>query len=147
MKLYLYDIPWESVIFYFINSLWPGDTIWWLRSGQHWWLPDDTSHYRNQCWLLICEILLHALRINFICSAKVTIMYNEFENQVTLTIPGVRELRFIMYIRVHPVDYVQIQITPCTYQLQCTREKSAASHTYYMSILPATVLFANHRII
>ena len=44
-----------------INSLWPGDAIWRLR----WWstpvqgnglLPDASSHFLNQCWLIISTV-------------------------------------------------------------------------------------------
>ena len=41
-----------------INSLWPGNAIWRHRTGSifthlMFFLPDGTSHYINQCWLVI----------------------------------------------------------------------------------------------
>ena len=47
------------------NSLWPGDAIWRHRSGST--LSQvmaccltAPSHYLNQCWLIICEVLWHS---------------------------------------------------------------------------------------
>ena len=37
------------------------------------------SHYLNQCWLLISEILWHSPKSNFTASTQTTSLYNEFE--------------------------------------------------------------------
>ena len=46
----------------FINSLWPSDMIWWQRSGSTLvqvmvCCLTASSHYLNQCWLIVSEIL------------------------------------------------------------------------------------------
>ena len=38
------------------------------------------NHYLNQCWLLISKLLWHSPESNFIVSAQVAILYNDFEN-------------------------------------------------------------------
>ena len=45
------------------------------------------SHYLNQCWLLISQILWHSPESNFTLTAHATILYNEFENH-TFKIPA-----------------------------------------------------------
>ena len=57
-----------------LNSLWPSDTIWWYSSGST--LAQvmacclmAPSHYLNQCWLLIREVLWHTHVKNFTLSA------------------------------------------------------------------------------
>ena len=37
------------------------------------------SHYLNQCWLIISEILWHSAKIDFIVSAQAAFLYDEFE--------------------------------------------------------------------
>ena len=52
------------------NSLWPSDIIWQHRSGSTlgqvmaWWLMAP-SHYLNQCWIFISEVLWHSPESNF----------------------------------------------------------------------------------
>ena len=53
-----------------INSLWPSDTIWWHRSGSTLdqvmaWCLMAPSHYLNQCWLIISQVLWHSPKTNF----------------------------------------------------------------------------------
>ena len=43
------------------------------------------SHYLNQCWQLISEVLWHSPESIFIVSTQATILYNEFENYTFLT--------------------------------------------------------------
>ena len=47
-----------------VNSLWPGDTIWWQRSdicsGNHSGSLTAPSHYLNQCWLIMKDILWYS---------------------------------------------------------------------------------------
>ena len=63
-----------------VNSLWPSEQIWWQRSGST--LVQimacclmATSHYLNQCWLLLHQALWHSPEINFAASAQATILY------------------------------------------------------------------------
>ena len=46
------------------NSLWPCDAVWWQRS----WLM-ASSHYLNDCWFLISEVLWHSPESKFTVSA------------------------------------------------------------------------------
>ena len=51
--------------------------------GQHWLLSSclmAPSHYLNQYWLLISEILWHSPESNFTASTQATNLFNEFEN-------------------------------------------------------------------
>ena len=53
-----------------INSLWPSDTIWRQRSGSTLAQGADccltaSSHYLNQCWLIISEVQWHSHKSNF----------------------------------------------------------------------------------
>ena len=71
-----YDgISWHFVI---VNSLWPGDTVRWHRSG--WTLVQvmacclpAPNHYPNQCWLIIIEVLWHSADDN--CTGNVQDIY------------------------------------------------------------------------
>ena len=84
-----------------LNSLWLSGVIWWHRSGSTlvqvmvccWMAP---SHYANQSWLLISEILEHSPERNFTLNFQATVLYNEFENwllkytfEITATSPRV----------------------------------------------------------
>ena len=59
-----------------VNSLWPGDAIWWYRTGStllRLWLVVQKiapSHYLNQCWIIIREVLWHSSEGNFTRNAK-----------------------------------------------------------------------------
>ena len=59
------------------NSLWPSETIWPHLSGSTLTAP---SHYLNQCWLIISEVLWHEPDWNFKSIIQVDILYNELEN-------------------------------------------------------------------
>ena len=54
-----------------INSLWPGDTIWWHRSRSTLaqvmasCLMAPYHYYLNQCWLIISEVLWFSSSVNF----------------------------------------------------------------------------------
>ena len=57
-----------------VNSFGPSNAIWWLRCGST--LAQvmaccltAPSHYLNQCWFLISEVLWHSLESNFARSA------------------------------------------------------------------------------
>ena len=48
-----------------INTLWPSDAIWRYRSGSILaqamaWCRQAPSHYLNQCWLIISQVLWHS---------------------------------------------------------------------------------------
>ena len=59
----------------FIYSLWSRDAIWWHGSRSTWargmacWLMAP-SHYVNQCWLLISEVLWHSHGANFAANTE-----------------------------------------------------------------------------
>ena len=38
------------------------------------------SHYLNQCWLLICEVLWHSSGSNYTASTQAITLYTEFQN-------------------------------------------------------------------
>ena len=66
---------------HFFNSLWPSDTIGWYRSGSTLaQVLTATSHYLNQCWLLIRKVLWHSMPSNFTASAHAIVVYNQFKN-------------------------------------------------------------------
>ena len=53
------------------------------------------SHYLNQCWLLISEVLWHSPESNFTASAQTTLLYSEFEDytfKINATFPRANEL-------------------------------------------------------
>ena len=81
LRSYLYD----SLAIYANNSLWPSDAIWRQRSGST--LAQVTaccltapSHYLNQRWLLIGEVLLHFYLIAISQRIPKLLYCIEFEN-------------------------------------------------------------------
>ena len=40
------------------------------------------SHYMNQCWYLINEVLWHSLESSFTATATATFLFNKFENHI-----------------------------------------------------------------
>ena len=61
------------------------------------------SHYLNQCWLLISEVLWHSHESNFTVSTQTTLLYYEFESILLKLLPHLpvaKELSFdgISYI-------------------------------------------------
>ena len=67
-----------------VNSLWPSDVIW--RQGSRSTLAQvmaccltAPSHYLNQCWLMITEVLWHSPDSNFTENAWDIYHWNEFE--------------------------------------------------------------------
>ena len=84
-----------------MNTMCPSDTIWWNITGSTLAQVMDRclmapSHYPNQCWLLISEILWHSPQSNFTANAQAIILYtdsNEFEIytfEIIATSPGVQ---------------------------------------------------------
>ena len=68
-----------------VNSLWPSDAIWRHRSGSTLvqvmaWCLTAPSHYLNQCWLIISEVLWHSTEGNFTWNAQDIYPWHEFEN-------------------------------------------------------------------
>ena len=68
-----------------LNLLWPSHTISWHRSG--WTLAQEMacclsapSHYLNQCWLIIVEVLWHSPEGNFTGNAHNIHPWYVFEN-------------------------------------------------------------------
>ena len=82
------------------NSLWPSDAIWWYRRGST--LAQvmacclmAPSHYLNQCWLIISEVLWHSPDGNFTWNAQDIYPWREFEiTNLSLhpQVPGTNEL-------------------------------------------------------
>ena len=61
------------------NSLWPGNIIWRHRPGSTLvqvmdWCLTAPSHYMNQCWIPMSEVLWHSHESNFIASVQATIL-------------------------------------------------------------------------
>ena len=57
-----------SLWIYMINSLWPSHSVRWHGSGSTLaqvmaWCLTAPSHYFNQCWLIISEVLCHSLSL------------------------------------------------------------------------------------
>ena len=50
------------------------------ENGQPINVPDAPSHYPNQCWFLINEVLWHSSESNIPESSQAIILYNVFEN-------------------------------------------------------------------
>ena len=78
-----------------VNSLWPSDAIWRHRSGSTLvqimvCCLTAPSHYLNQCWLIISEVLWHSPEGNFTWNAQDMYPWREFENclfKITSTSP------------------------------------------------------------
>ena len=55
-----------------------------------------SSHYMNQCWFLINEVLWNSAESNFTASAPAIILYDEFDNytfKILPHLPGANELK------------------------------------------------------
>ena len=62
------------------NLLWPSDAVWWHKYLSTLakiiaWCLMAPSHYLNQCWLLISEVLWHSHKSSFTASAPAAILY------------------------------------------------------------------------
>ena len=80
-------LNYSKICHFIVNSLWPCNAIWWYR-------PVSTlarvmacclaapSHYLNQCWLFISEVLWHTSKTNSKVSTQATILYNKFKNYI-----------------------------------------------------------------
>ena len=69
---------------YHFNSLWPGDAIWWQRSGITLvqviaWCCQAPRHYLNQCWLFIRKLLRHSSESNFTLNTQLILFFYKFE--------------------------------------------------------------------
>ena len=75
------------------NTLWPSNAIWWQKSGSTFVHVTACclmapSHYLNQYWLPIIQVVWHLPESNFTLSAQAATMYGDFENlTVTATSP------------------------------------------------------------
>ena len=93
-------------MWYSVNSLWPGDAICWPRSQST--LAQvmaccltASSHYLNQCWLIINEVQWHAPESNFTGSACEFILQHELENytfKIIAIFPGAMSLSTSVYL-------------------------------------------------
>ena len=68
-----------------VNSLWPSDAIWWQRSGST--LAQvmacclmASSHYLNQCWLIINKVVWHSSKGMFTRDTSAINHWNYLEN-------------------------------------------------------------------
>ena len=85
--LTVYGSPCNTTHSFILNLLWPSDVKWWHRSGStlaqvmacYLMAP---SHYLNQCWSLISEVLWNSPESNFIVSAQDAILYLKIENYI-----------------------------------------------------------------
>ena len=89
-----------NIKMWLINTMWPSDTIWWNITGST--LAQvmaccltASSHYPNQCWLLISEILWHSPQSNVTANAQATILYTVMSLKFILSkslphLPGVQ---------------------------------------------------------
>ena len=82
LKIYVLRIAVKSEGIF--NSLWPGDVIWWQESRSTLnqvmaCCLTAPSHYLNQCWLMISEVLWHSPDSNFTENTSVIYGWNEFE--------------------------------------------------------------------
>ena len=74
------DMPYTSIRFirithgYLVNSKWPSDVLWWLRSGS----TMAPSHYLNQCWLIINDVW-HSPKDNITGKTQNIYPWYEFE--------------------------------------------------------------------
>ena len=102
-----------------INTLWPTDAIWRHRSGST--LAQAMacclmapSHYLNQCWLLIIDVLWHSSESKFTARAQATILHNELQSYVLKLLsylPGINELTlFTPRIKHHVCSHVKFSI-------------------------------------
>ena len=84
-RIWKYRLQHGSHFLQCIHSVWHSDVICLHRSGSA--LAQvmalcllAQSHYLNECWPIISEVLWHTLKSKFTASIQVTILYNEFEN-------------------------------------------------------------------
>ena len=83
MLVYMAGLLWGESL----NSLGPSDAIW------HWiswstlvqvmaWCHQATSHYLNQCWLIISKVLWHSFEEIIIRTFEDTNKYSKFEDYI-----------------------------------------------------------------
>ena len=81
-----------------VNSSWPIDAIWQHRSGSTLaqvmaWCLMAPSHYLNQCWFIISEVLWHSPGGNFMLKIPILNMSLKITNlRLQPHIPGTNEL-------------------------------------------------------
>ena len=68
-----------------VNSLWPSDVIWRHRAGSTLvqvmaWCRQAPSHYLNQCWLIISNVLWHSCESIFLRRSDDNHQKNKIEN-------------------------------------------------------------------
>ena len=88
---------------FIVNSLWPGNAIWWHRSGSTLaqviaWCLMTTSHYLNQSWLIIIDVLWHSRESDIIRNAhnlNPQLVCGDYASGITAkSHPGDNELTF-----------------------------------------------------
>ena len=85
---YLHWLQWISLIDHLINSLWPSDSVWhrrfWSTLAQVMaWCLMAPSHYLNQYWLIISEVLWNSPEGNFKENAQNIYPWYESENIIS----------------------------------------------------------------
>ena len=100
---YTFEITAPSPRDQWVNSLWPSDAIWRHRSEST--LTQEmaccltaSSHYLNQCWLIITKVLWHSFDDCFSSDAIAINHWISFEIgylKFYLDIPGAKELNII----------------------------------------------------
>ena len=83
--MYYPEHKWEKKCCEYINSLWPGDAIWWhgTRSTLAQVMAcclTAPSHYLNQCWLIISEVPWHSSMGIILRRCEDTNQWNKIEN-------------------------------------------------------------------
>ena len=107
------------------NSLWPSDAIWRHRSRTTVaqvmaCCLTAPSHYLNQCWLIICEVLCHWPVSNCTMHAQATIWCNVFENytfKITATSPTAQWINFNKTYQEH--SYISHFLQDTFFYLKC----------------------------
>ena len=87
-----------------VNLLWPSDAIWWHIFGSTLvqvmaCCLTAPSHYLNQHWLIISEVLWHAPERKFTAIDQVDILYNELENYNFKIIATIRRGQWVNPLR------------------------------------------------
>ena len=119
-------LQWAGLCWW-VNSWRPSDTIWCQRSGST--LAQvmaccltAPSHYLNQCWIRISEVLRHLPGSNFTASAQTIILYNEFEScslKLPPHLPGANELLLLSSL-LFPLYIKDLHIIICiNFQNSC----------------------------
>ena len=84
-----------------LNSLWPGDAIWWHRSGST--LAQvmaccliSPSYYLNKCWLIVNGVLWHSAESNLTWMHRISVLDISLKSaNLQPHLRGINELRWL----------------------------------------------------